>query len=444
MVLSGIFVYGRKKLLSLLKTLAMNNLLHKIAPYNLWNGNNLPIGYPRVEYTKRLMKFTGNHLVKILTGQRRTGKSYIMRQLAKQLVENGINPKNILFINRELSVFDFIQTSDDLEALIGSYRDEVAGEGKVYIFIDEVQDILGWEKTINSLSQDYTFEAEIFISGSNSRLLSGELATLLSGRYLEMQVYPFSYTEYTGVWDMEKGRDSFLRYLKDGGLPELLNLPDEDVKQRYVEGLRDSIMLKDIVRRHAIKDVALLDNLFSFLVNNASSLISVTGVAKYMKGRGSKATYDTVAAYIEYLQEAFLLHKSVRYNISGKELLGGNFKMYPNDQAYHNYLFPTAGYGRGYALEGIVYMSLVRKGYTVNTGIMYNNEVDFVATSGGRCLYVQVAYSIEDFSTAEREYGAFKGIKGEGEKLLVTMDEGPFPMRDGVLHLPVWELEEYI
>lgn len=422
----------------------MKDKLDRIAPYNLWNGNVLPTGYPRYEYTAKLSSFTGNRLVKILTGQRRAGKSYIMRQLAMQLIESGINKRNILFINRELSAFNFIQTFENLDALIEAYRKEIAMEGKIYIFIDEVQDISGWERTINSLSQDYTFEAEIFLSGSNSRLLSGELSTLLSGRYIGMTVYPFSYTEYRGIWNFGKNRESFLSYLKDGGLPELINLTDIDVKQRYIEGLRDSIMLKDIVRRYAIKDVALLENLFSFLVNNASNMVSVTGIVKYIKGRGSKASYDTVAAYIEYLQEAFILHKSIRYNISGKELLGGNFKIYPNDQAYHNYLFPTAGYGRGYTLEGIVFMSLLRKGYEVNTGVLHGAEIDFVAKSGRHTLYIQVAYSVEDQTTAAREYGAFNGINGEGEKIIITMDEDILPMRDGVRHLSAWELDDFL
>lgn len=422
----------------------MTALLERISPYNLWNGNNLPSGFPRKEYTSKLEKFTGNRLVKILTGQRRTGKSYIMRQLAMRLISNGVDCHNILFINRELSAFAFLQNSEDLDQLIDAYRKNIATDNKIYLFMDEVQDISGWERTVNSLSQDYTFEAEVFLSGSNSRLLSGELATLLSGRYISLMVYPFSYEEYSGVWNLGRNRDSFLRYIRDGGLPELINLRDDEIKQRYVEGLRDSIMLKDIVRRYSIKDVALLENLFLYLVNNASNMVSVTGIVKYLKGRGSKASYDTVAAYIIYMQEAFLLHKSTRYNISGKEMLGGNFKIYPNDQAYHNYLFPNAAYDKGYALEGIIYMSLLRKGYDINTGVLHNSEVDFVATSGGKTLYIQVAFSIEDHSTAEREYEAFKGIKGEGEKFLVTMDEDPLPMRDGVRHISAWLFEEYI
>lgn len=422
----------------------MEQIIDKIAPYNLWNGNDLPTGYYREDYTKQLEKFTGNRLVKILTGQRRVGKSYIMRQLAMHLLHKRISRRNILFINRELSAFDFLLTSEDLEELIDTYRREIALEGKIYIFIDEIQDIKGWEKTINSLSQDYTFECEIFLSGSNSRLLSGELATLLSGRYIQMQVYPFSFEEYCGIKNLKIGRESYRKYMKEGGLPELFNITDIEVKQRYVEGLRDSIMLKDIVRRYSIKDVGLLDNLFSYIVNTSSNMVSITGIVNYMRGRGSKASYDTVSAYIEYLQESFLVHKSTRYNIAGKEQLGGNFKIYPNDQAYHNYLYPTAGYGIGYTLEVIVYLTLLRKGYKVNTGVLRNGEIDFVATLRERTIYLQVAYSVEDQSTAEREYAGFIDIKGDGEKLLITMDEDPLPTRNGVRHIAAWQLDEAI
>lgn len=413
----------------------MNELITRISPYNLWNGNRLPVGFERSEYTARLERLSGNRLVKILTGQRRAGKSFIMRQLAMKLVDSGVKCENILFINKELSVFDFIQNSDDLTRLVTIFREEVAKEGRIYIFIDEVQDITNWETAVNSLSQDYAFENEIFLSGSNSRLLSGELTTLLSGRYVEMEVFPFSFSEYCGFYNLERGRESFLKYLNDGGLPELVNLNGTDVKQRYVEGLRDSILLKDI---------GLLDNLYSYLVNTASNIISITSMVNYMKSRGSRTTYDTISSYLQYFQEAFILHKSVRFNISGKELLGGSFKIYPNDQAYHNYLFPTISYGRGYILEGIVFLTLLRKGYKVNTGVLNKGEIDFVASSDKGTFYIQVAYSIEDYSTAERQYGAFKGIKGEGERLIITVDDAHFPPRDGVRHIQAWNLEEML
>ncbi|MDE5954363.1 MAG: DUF4143 domain-containing protein, partial [Duncaniella sp.] len=245
---------------------------------------------------------------------------------------------------------------------------------------------------------------------------------------------------YCGVHSFEKERGAFLRYMKDGGLPELINLPDNEVKQRYVAGLRDSIMLKDIVKRYSIKDVGLLESLFAYLVNNASNMISITGIVNFIKSRGNRSTYDTVAAYIMYLQEAFLVHKSERYNISGKELLAGNFKLYINDQAYHNYLFSSVRYGLGYVLENIVYLEFVRKGYVVNTGVVKGREVDFIAVKDGRTVYAQVAYSVLDEETAQREYESLEHVKGEGEKFLITMDDDLLPMRNGVRHLRAWEL----
>ena len=418
----------------------MEEYLDIIAPYNLWYGNQLPAGFIRDTYTGRLMKYTGNRLVKVLTGQRRVGKSYIMRQVATELIKNGVRPENTLFINCELSVFGFIRNADDLGRLVSAYRERFNPEGRLYIFIDEVQEIDEWERAVNSMSQDYTVEAELFISGSNSRLLSGELASLLSGRYVEFLIAPLSFDEYCGIHSLGRERGAFLRYLKEGGLPELINLPDEEVKQRYVAGLRDSIMLKDIVKRYSIKDVGLLESLFAYLVNNASNMISITGIVNFIKSRGNKSTYDTVAAYIMYLQEAFLVHKSERYNISGKELLAGNFKLYINDQAYHNYLFPSVRYGLGYVLENVVYMEFVRKGYVVNTGVVKGHEVDFIARKDGRTIYAQVAYTAHDEETAQREYESLDAVKGEGEKFLITMDDDLLPMRNGVRHLRAWEL----
>lgn len=418
----------------------MDEFLDLIAPYNLWNGNSLPMGFERHSYTDRLMKYTGNRLIKVLTGQRRVGKSYIMRQIAMELIDNGIPRENTLFINRELAVFDFIRTAADLNGLVDAYRRKFKPEGRIFIFIDEVQEIDAWERAINSMSQDYTVEIEIFISGSNSRLLSGELASLLSGRYVEFPIFPLSFSEYAGIHDLPTDRPTYLRYMTDGGLPELIHLPDKEVKERYLCGLRDSIMLKDIVKRYAIKHVGLLENLFAYLVNNASSMVSITGIVNYIKSRGSKSSYDTVAAYLLYLQEAYLIHRSDRYNIAGKELLAGNFKAYINDQAYHNYLFPTARFGNGYLLEGIVYMELLRRGYKVNTGIIRDREVDFIATDEHTTLYIQVAYMLTDESTAEREYASLECINGIGERLLVTLDDFSFPTRNGIRHIQAWKL----
>lgn len=422
----------------------MDEKLDLIAPYNLWNGHTLPIGFSRDTYTDRLMGYTGNRLIKVLTGQRRVGKSFIMRQIAMKLVSEGVRAENTLFINRELSAFDFIRDADDLRNLVIAYRNNFKPVGKIYIFIDEVQDIKDWEKEVNSLSQDYTVDIEVFISVSNSKLLSGELATLISGRYIEMTVYPFSFSEYVEIHRLEKDRQSFLRYMNEGGLPDLINLHDKEVKERYMAGLRDSIMLKDIVKRHAVRDIGLLESLFAYLVNNASNMISITGIVNYLKSNGGKSSYETISTYLTYFQEAYIVHKCDRYSISGKELLSGNFKVYANDQAYHNYIFPTVRFGNGYLLEGIVYMTLLRKGYKVKTGVIRDKEVDFIAEKNDMRLYVQVAYMLLDEATAEREYSSLEKVSGIGEKLLVTLDDTLYPIRNGIRHVQAWKLEELI
>ena len=232
--------------------------------------------------------------------------------------------------------------------------------------------------------------------------------------------------------------------MNEGGLPELINLHDKEVKERYMAGLRDSIMLKDIVKRHAVRDIGLLESLFAYLVNNASNMISITGIVNYLKSSGSKSSYETISTYLTYFQEAYIVHKCDRYSISGKELLSGNFKVYTNDQAYHNYIFPTVRFGNGYLLEGIVYMALLRKGYKVKTGVIRDKEVDFIAEKNDIRLYVQVAYMLLDEATAEREYSSLEKVSGIGEKLLVTLDDTLYTIRNGVRHVQAWKLEELI
>lgn len=420
----------------------MDEFLDIVSPYNLWHGNKVPGGFARPLYTSKILKYTGNRLIKVLTGQRRVGKSFILRQTASELIAGGVRAENTLFINCEIAAFDFIATNKELIELVDAYRRRFKPEGKIYIFIDEVQEIKDWERAVNSMSQDYTVDIEVFISGSNSRLLSGELATLLSGRYVEFTVYPLSFGEYAEIKNLPVSRDSYIKYMKDGGLPELMNLPDDELKQKYVEGIRDSIMLKDIVKRYAIKDVGLLENLFAYIVNSASSLVSISNIVNFIKSRGGKPAYETVAAYISYLQDAFLVHKSDRYNIVGKELLAGSFKLYTNDQAFHNFLYPSVRFGAGYVLENTVFVELLRKGYTVRTGIYKDKEVDFAANKGGRTVYMQVAYQITDNEKADREYASLRNLGDDCEKYLVTLDDFDLPTYAGVRHIAAWHLHE--
>jgi len=356
------------------------------------------------------------------------------------LIFNKVDKKNILYINKEYTDFDFIADYVDLDNFVKFYKKRQRINGKVYLFIDEIQSITDWERFVNASSQDFVDEYELFISGSNSKMLSGELATLLSGRYVEFEIFPFSFSEYLGILNLECTRGNFIEYTESGGLPELFNLQNDEIRRNYVSAIKDTVFLRDIIQRYSIKEPKLLEDIFVFMVNNAANLVSITNIVNYFKSLGRKTTYDTVSAYIEYLEDAFLVHKSERYDIRGKDTISGNAKYYINDLAYKNYLYTGFGYGMGYKLENIVYLHLRRAGYQVYTGVLREKEVDFVALKEDRILYLQVTYLLIDEKTIEREYSPLESIPDNYEKMVVSLDEVKFPQRNGIKHEQIWNV----
>lgn len=423
----------------------MNDKFKDIRKYNLWNGQSYSDGFLRAKYQKRIQSFFHTRLVKVLVGQRRAGKSFLLKQIAMQFVnEQNISRENIFYINLEFLAFDFIKTYKDLEALFQHYKQEIKPKGKVYLFIDEIQNIEGWERFVNAHSQDFVDEVELFITGSNSNLLSGELATLLSGRYVEFEVFPFDFEEYCLANQKVKNRQSYIDYINFGGLPELFNLPHQDSQKQYVSSVKDTVLLRDIVNRKQIRDVKLLDDLFIYLVNNASNLLSITNLVNYFKSNKRKTSYDTVANYIQSIEQTFLIHKCERYQIKGKEVIGGNAKYYVNDLAFKNLLFSGFGYGMGYLLENRVFLDLKQAGYTIYTGNWDKYEVDFVAQKEDKTIYVQCAYVLESEKTVEREYSVLKKINDNFSKYVVTLDERQFPSNDGIQHIQAWKFVDYL
>lgn len=410
--------------------------------YNFWEGNVPELGYYRKDYTDKIFDYTGSKLVKVLVGQRRTGKSYILRQIAHRLIKSGIDPRNIFYVNKEFTDFDFISDYKELEALLKLYREKLKPEGKVWLFIDEVQNISGWEHFVNSHSQDFVESYEIFISGSNSKMLSMELATLLSGRYVNFEVFPFSYAEYTGITQKEIKKQSYIDYMESGALPELFVLPNDETKRNYISAIKDTVLLRDIIQRHSIKDPKLLEDVFVYLVNNASNLVSIVNIVNYFKSNGRKTTYDTVANYISYIEDTFMIHKVERYDIRGKETISGNCKYYINDLSFKNYLYPGFGYGVGYKLENLVYLELRRAGYEVYVGAMRDKEVDFVAKTGDRLIYLQSTYLLVDEQTTLREYAPLEAIGDNYEKAVVSLDDISLPSNKGIRHIQAWKLHE--
>ena len=417
----------------------MDENLARIANYNFWGNKDLDTGFTRSTYTEKIRSYLSERVVKVLVGQRRVGKSYILRQIAKSLIDGGVNANNTFFVNKEYLAFDSIISYQDLEDLFQDYRKTFSPQGKVYIFLDEVQEISGWEKFVNSYSQDCSAEYELFISGSNSKMLSSELSTLLSGRYVEFKIYPFSFEEYSAVTGSDCSLSSYVEYMKQGGLPELLKL-DEEARSQYVDGLKNTIILRDVIQRHNIRDSVLLEDLFKYLVNNASKLTSIQNIVGYLGSKRRKTSYETVSQDIEYLSETYIIHKVERYDIKGKESLSGNAKYYTNDPAFHNYLYGGYNYGVGYILENLVFLDLCRALFKVYTGALRDGEIDFVAERGDRKIYIQVAYLLVDEPTIDREYAPFSKISDNYEKYVISLDEVSLPSRNGIRNIPAWQL----
>lgn len=422
----------------------MDERMSALWKFNFW-GDTLPeLGFLRSGYTAKIADYMGNRLIKVLVGQRRTGKSYVLRQVAKNLIDSGVPAVNTLFINKEFTEFDFLTNYKELDELIKLYKSELKPVGKVYIFIDEIQNIDGWEKVINSYSQDYTASYELFISGSNSKMISTELASLLSGRYINFAIFPFSYSEFLGITKSEQSKESYLQYMSSGGLPELFLLPNAETRRNYVSAIKDTVLLRDIIQRQNIREPKLLEDIFVYLINNASNLISVSSVFNYFKSLGRKTSYDIISNYIGYIQDSFLIHRCERYDIRGKQTIAGNVKFYANDLAYKNYLYSGFGYGFGYMLENLLYLDLRRAGYEVYTGKIRNKELDFVAQKADKLIYIQCAYLLTDPETIEREYGALEVIDDNYEKYVVTLDDLIMPSNKGIKHVQAWNLAEIL
>lgn len=419
----------------------MKKTLDFLSVINYWNAApNYDTGYERLSYLNDLKVKLGNKLIKVIVGQRRTGKSYIIRQFIKLLVhQKGINPKNIFYLNKELFEFESIKAASDLATLISLYEETYKPDGKVYIFIDEVQNILDWEKIIVSLAQNPVKEYEVFITGSNSRLLSGELASMLSGRYLLTEVLPFTYYEYLDYFSKENTKDNFINYAATSGLPEIFHLTTIDVQRHYFQSLKDTILLKDIMHRHKIRDYVLLGDLFLFLVHNVGNMTSVPSIIKYFKSKNSKADYATISNYISYMEEAYIMHQAPRYSLKNKELLTGERKYFINDLGFRNYLYPHLTKDIGAILENLVYMHLRKDGYDIKLGYGNNYEIDFYATLNDSAQYIQVSYILASEKTIQREFGALEKVKDHFPKYVLSMDDFILSSQSGIKHEKIWE-----
>lgn len=390
----------------------------------------------RLEYAGKVDSWLGKGQIIVLVGQRRVGKSYVMKDFIARH-KNDENT-NIIYIDKEKKDFNFILTSEQLNAYIDKHWDSDCHN---YILIDEVQDIEGWEHSVRSYRTEEN--TDIIITGSNSKMLSGELSTLLSGRYQEIRILPLSYTEFLQFHNLEDSEDALWLYLNYGGLPGLRNvgLGNEDMVNDYLSGVFHTIMLKDVIERHTIRNVVFLNNLIAFMADTVGKLYSASSIAKYMKSQQMEVSTNVVLNYMSYFSEAFLIHQVGRFDLHGKKLLENNEKCYFGDVGLRNWIIGgERNQDMETILENVVYLHLLRLGYTVHVGQLRIGEIDFVCTKTNQKVYVQVAYLVSNEETMKREFGNLRSIADDYPKYVISAT--PLLKRsdvEGIIHLHIRE-----
>ena len=383
---------------------------------------------------QRIRPFMNTDLIKVFTGIRRAGKSVMLELVKNELKESGIGEENFLCINFEqFSNSQFL----DVESLYKKITDfQKNAKGKIYLFFDEIQEVDGWEKCINSCRID--FDCDIYITGSNAKLLSGELATYLAGRYVEFVIYPFSFAEFFEM-NLIKNPNAdkatcFMQFLKTGGMPFLSNFPDDDsAKSQYLIDIYNSVVLKDVVKRNNIRDVDTLERIVAYAFSNIGHIFSATSLSKYFKSENRKISHDTILNYLKFCSDAFLFYKINRYDLEGKKIVTVNEKYYCADHGLREALFGKNIQNIDQVLENIVCLELLRRNYKVYVGKKGDLEIDFIAEKQGKKIYIQVAYLLANEETLKREFSVYNFVKDSYPKYVVSMDDLDFS-QNGIIH----------
>ena len=390
-------------------------------------------------YMQRIRPFINTDLIKVFTGIRRAGKSVMLELVKNELKESGIGEENFLCINFEqFSNSQFL----DVESLYKKITDfQKNTKGKIYLFFDEIQEVDGWEKCINSCRID--FDCDIYITGSNAKLLSGELATYLAGRYVEFVIYPFSFAEFFEM-NLIKNPNAdkatcFMQFLKTGGMPFLSNFPDDDsAKSQYLIDIYNSVVLKDVVKRNNIRDVDTLERIVAYAFSNIGHIFSATSLSKYFKSENRKISHDTILNYLKFCSDAFLFYKINRYDLEGKKIVTVNEKYYCADHGLREALLGKNIQNIDQVLENIVCLELLRRNYKVYVGKKGDLEIDFIAEKQGKKIYIQVAYLFANDETIKREFSVFNSVKDSYPKYVVSMDDFDFS-QNGIIHKNIKE-----
>ena len=390
-------------------------------------------------YIEKIKSFIDKDIIKVLTGIRRSGKSVMLKLIMEELKQNKIDEKQFININFENLINRELTTADKLHEYILKKASEI--KKKYYIFLDEIQEVKNWEKCINSLRVNEEYDFDIYITGSNAKLLSGELSTYLAGRYVEFVIYPFSFKEFLetlkSIQQDVSTREAFQKYVKFGGMPFLYNLAfEEEASLQYLKDIYSSIILKDITQRNKIRDTDMLERVISYLIMNVGNNFSATSISKFFKSENRKVSVETILNYIKAAEESFLIYRVSRDDLIGKKVLNVNEKYYIADHGMREAILGSNQRDINQIFENIIYLELLRKGYNVRVGKVDNLEVDFVCTKGNEKIYVQVAYLLASSETIEREFTSLKKIDDNYPKYVISMDE--FNMsRNGIKHINI-------
>ena len=383
-------------------------------------------------YLNQLIKFKDKKLIKVITGLRRSGKSTLLSLFENHLITSGVDRNHIIRMNFESFEFDEITNYKELHAYIN--KRILDPNKRHYILLDEVQQVSSWERVINSFLVDAN--VDIFITGSNAYLLSSELSTLLSGRYVEIKMQPLSFKEYLEFLDSDKEMslpEKFNQYLEYGGLPTIVELLDNpDTIGPFLEGIYNTVLMKDVIERNGVRDAALLESILKFIAANIGSIVSTKKISDYLTSSGRKTTSDTIDNYLKMLENAFIIYKANRYDLKGKMFLKTLEKYYIVDIGIRNKLIGLRNTDYGHVLENIVYLELLRRGYEVSIGKIGSLEVDFVASKPNEKIYYQVSATIMDEKTRERELRPLESISDNYPKYILTMDQTVFNDYSGI------------
>lgn len=376
----------------------------------------------RQKYLDKLVSQKDKDIVKVITGIRRCGKSVLLFDIyADYLLSHGVDNAHIIKVNLETKKNEALRDSN---ALYDSIVSKIVDDKRYYVFIDEIQLVDGFEDVVNGLRLDYN--CDIYITGSNSKLLSKDINTKMRGRSIEIKVYPLSFSEYYGYYGGDK-RQCFNNYLMYGGLPYLLSENDNKNKVEYLKMICDTVVGKDIIDRHSIRQESLFDAVIDFLCSNIGSYVSANKIADTLKSNGyGKVTHDTIGNYLDYVCDAYLFYRAQRYDIKGKQYLKTLNKYYICDLGIRNSKLNYRQIEITHSLENVIYLDLIRRGYIVDIGKNNSKEIDFVAKNDKELFYIQVAYTISDPDKNEQEVSSFYGLDDGYKKIVITMDDDPF------------------